>query len=83
MSKLQEEAAEAQEAQAAQVRDDDIVLSVNHVGKYFKLPTEQATGLKQAFINLTKGIKGYKIQNVLKDISFDAVSYTHLTLPTN
>ena len=39
--------------------DDDIVLSVNHVGKYFKLPTEQATGLKQAFINLTKGIKGY------------------------
>ena len=71
MSKLQEEAAEVQAAQAAEVRDDDIVLSVNHVGKYFKLPTEQATGLKQAFINLTKGIKGYKIQNVLKDISFD------------
>ncbi|RIY25294.1 sugar ABC transporter [Bifidobacteriaceae bacterium NR021] len=54
----------------SEARDDDIVLSVNHVGKYFKLPTEQATGLKQAFINLTKGIKGYKIQNVLKDISF-------------
>lgn len=51
--------------------DDDIVLSVNHVGKYFKLPTEQATGLKQAFINLTKGIKGYRMQHVLKDISFD------------
>ncbi len=76
MSKLQEEAAEVAAAATQEVaqeaeRDDDIVLSVNHVGKYFKLPTEQATGLKQAFINLTKGIKGYKIQNVLKDISFN------------
>lgn len=48
-----------------------VVLSVNHVGKYFKLPTEQATGLKQAVINWTKGIKGYKEQHVLKDISFE------------
>ena len=77
MNTLQEEAevtatreAEADVAREAEASDDDIVLSVNHVGKYFKLPTEQATGLKQAFINLTKGIKGYKIQNVLKDISF-------------
>lgn len=74
MSNLQEEE-EVREAELGDARDDardnDIVLSVNHVGKYFKLPTEQATGLKQAFINLTKGIKGYKIQNVLKDISFD------------
>ena len=70
MSNLQEEA-EVREAELGDARDDDIVLSVNHVGKYFKLPTEQATGLKQAFINLTKGIKGYKIQNVLKDISFN------------
>lgn len=48
-----------------------VVLSVNHVSKYFKLPTEQATGLKQAFINWTKGIKGYKKQQVLEDISFE------------
>ncbi|WEV58852.1 polysaccharide ABC transporter ATP-binding protein [Bifidobacterium sp. ESL0728] len=49
----------------------EVVLSVDHVGKYFKLPTEQATGLKQAFINWTKGIKGYKKQQVLNDITFD------------
>ncbi|WP_411897105.1 polysaccharide ABC transporter ATP-binding protein [Bifidobacterium tissieri] len=51
--------------------DAPVVLSVNHVGKTFKLPTEQATGLKQAFINWTKGIKGYKTQEVLKDIDFE------------
>lgn len=48
-----------------------VVLSVNHVSKDFKLPTEQATGLKQAFINWTKGIKGYRKLEVLKDIDFD------------
>ncbi len=47
-----------------------VVLSVDHVGKYFKLPTEQASGLKQAFINWTRGIKGYKEQHVLRDINF-------------
>jgi ABC-2 type transport system ATP-binding protein len=47
-----------------------VVLSVDHVGKYFRLPTEQASGLKQAFINWTKGIKGYKEQHVLRDINF-------------
>lgn len=35
------------------------------------MPTEQATGLKQAFINWARGIKGYKKQEVLKDISFE------------
>ncbi len=48
-----------------------VVLSAEHVSKAFKLPTEQATGLKQAFINWTKGIKGYRMQQVLKDISFE------------
>lgn len=48
-----------------------VVLSVNHVGKYFKLPTEQATGLKQLVINWAKGIKGYKEQHVLRDINFE------------
>lgn len=57
----------------AQGRDDpdETVLKVDHVSKYFKLPTEQATGLKQAFINWTKGIKGYRKQQVLDDISFE------------
>ena len=48
-----------------------VVLSAEHVSKSFKLPTEQATGLKQAVINWTRGIKGYKMQQVLKDISFE------------
>lgn len=51
--------------------ESEVALSVEHVSKSFRLPTEQATGLKQAFINWTKGIKGYKEQKVLKDISFE------------
>lgn len=45
-------------------------LEMKHVSKSFRLPTEQANGIKQAFVNWTKGIKGYKEQHVLKDISF-------------
>ena len=48
-----------------------VVLSADHVSKSFNLPTEQATGLKQAVINWTKGVKGYKEQTVLKDVSFE------------
>ena len=48
-----------------------VVLSVNHVAKVFRLPTEQASGLKMAFLNWTKGIKGYTEQHVLRDITFD------------
>ena len=50
---------------------NDVVLKVDHVSKSFKLPTEQSSGIKQAFINWTKGIKGYKMQHVLRDISFE------------
>jgi ABC-2 type transport system ATP-binding protein len=53
------------------VRQMPIVLSVDHVSKSFRLPTEQATGLKQAVINWTKGIKGFRKLDVLKDISFE------------
>lgn len=59
------------DAAVSSKQNNDVVLSVKHVGKYFRLPTEQATGLKQAFINWTKGIKGYKEQHVLHDINFD------------
>ncbi|WP_055427532.1 ABC transporter ATP-binding protein [Bifidobacterium aesculapii] len=51
--------------------DRPVVLKVDHVAKYFRLPTEQATGLKMAFLNWTKGIKGYTEQRVLRDISFE------------
>ena len=51
--------------------NDNIALSVKNVSKSFKLPTEQASGIKQAFINWVKGTKGYKRQHVLNNISFD------------
>ncbi len=53
------------------VDERPIVLKVDHVAKMFRLPTEQANGLKMAFLNWTKGIKGYTEQQVLKDISFE------------
>ncbi|MFT8704630.1 ABC transporter ATP-binding protein [Bifidobacterium aquikefiricola] len=56
---------------AASHDDAPVVLTVSHVGKVFKLPTEQATGLKQVVINWTRGIKGFTEQRVLKDISFE------------
>ena len=37
---------------------NDTVLKVQNVSKSFRLPTEQANGVKQAFINWTKGVKG-------------------------
>ena len=48
-----------------------IVVKVDHVSKYFKLPTEATSSLRTALVNRFKGIKGYKEQHVLKDISFD------------
>lgn len=50
---------------------EDVVLKVDHVAKSFHLPTEQASGIKQAIINWTKGIKGYREHQVLRDISFE------------
>lgn len=50
--------------------DRGIALKISNVSKKFKLPIEQAGNIKQAFINWTKGIKGYKEQQVLSDISF-------------
>lgn len=51
--------------------DQPVVLKVDHVAKSFCLPTEQASGLKMAFLNWTKGIKGYTEQKVLRDITFE------------
>jgi len=45
-------------------------LIIENVSKSFHLPTEQSNGIKQAVVNWTKGIKGYKKQVVLEDISF-------------
>ena len=51
--------------------NNDIAISVKHLHKSFKLPTERAWGLKQAIFNRLKGVKGYKEQKVLNGISFD------------
>ena len=51
--------------------DAEVVLKVDRVSKSFKLPTEHSSEIKQVFINWTKGIKGYKVQHVLRDISFE------------
>ncbi len=39
--------------------------------KSFKLPHEQHSGLKQMLVNRLKGKKGYEVQHVLKDVSFE------------
>ena len=49
----------------------DIAISVKNLHKSFNLPTEHAGGLKQAFFNYLKGIKGYREQKVLRGIDFD------------
>ena len=51
--------------------DKQIAVKVDHVSKYFKLPTEATHSLRTALVNRFKGIKGYKEQHVLKDISFE------------
>lgn len=51
--------------------DKQIAVKVDHVSKYFKLPTEATHSLRTAMVNRFKGIKGYKEQHVLKDISFE------------
>ena len=48
-----------------------IAVKVDHVRKFFKLPTEASQSLRTTMVNRFKGIKGYKEQHVLKDISFE------------
>ena len=51
--------------------DSEFAVEVKNLSKSFILPTERAWGLKQAIFNRLRGIKGYKEQKVLRDISFD------------
>ncbi|CYX66633.1 ABC transporter ATP-binding protein [Streptococcus suis] len=48
-----------------------LAVKVEHVSKFFKLPTESTQSLRTALVNRFKGIKGYKEQYVLKDINFE------------
>lgn len=49
----------------------NIAVKVDHVSKYFKLPTEATQSLRTTLVNRFKGIKGYKKQQVLRDIDFE------------
>lgn len=50
---------------------NNIAVKVDHVSKYFKLPTEASQSLRTTLVNRFRGIKGYKEQHVLEDISFE------------
>lgn len=54
-----------------QYTDGDVAIKVSNLSKSFRLPTERAWGLKQAIFNRLRGIKGFKDQKVLSDISFE------------
>ncbi len=51
--------------------DEDVAIRVSDLHKSFRLPTEKAFGLKQAFFNRLRGIKGYTEQKVLRGLSFE------------
>lgn len=47
------------------------IIVVKDLDKTFKLPHEQHNGIKQKIVNIFNSEKGYEVQKVLKDISFD------------
>lgn len=52
-------------------KERQIAVSVSGLHKSFKLPYEQQSGIKQLVINKFNRNKGYKTQNVLKEINFE------------
>ena len=52
------------------VLDNGIAIEVKNLSKSFRLPTERSWGLKQAIFNRLRGVKGYKDQKVLRNLSF-------------
>lgn len=51
--------------------DHENAVVVKDLYKSFKLPHEQNNGIKQLLLSATKHKKGYEIQHVLNDISFE------------
>lgn len=49
----------------------EVAVKIKNVSKSFRLPTENTNSLKRTVVNFFKGIKGYREQEVLRDISFD------------
>jgi ABC-2 type transport system ATP-binding protein len=52
-------------------KDEMPVVVVKNLFKTFKLPHEQASGVKQIIVNFASRKKGYEKQKVLKDVSFE------------
>lgn len=52
-------------------QNSDVAISVRGLSKSFRLPTERSWGLKQAFFNRLRGIKGYRDQQVLDSIDLE------------
>lgn len=50
---------------------DQVAIRVVDLHKSFNLPTEKASGLKQAIFNRLKGVKGFKEQKVLNGLNFE------------
>lgn len=66
------QSAKVSPAPAKQPAKDHLTrIKVTNVHKQFRLPTERASGLKQAILNWFKGIKGYTEHEVLKGVSFE------------
>ncbi len=53
------------------IEEKEVAVSIKNVSKSFRLPTESSNSLRTTLVNRMKGIKGYKEQEVLKNISFD------------
>lgn len=51
--------------------EQNIAVKIDSVAKSFQLPVESTNSLKRAVVNYFKGIKGYRTQEVLRNISFE------------
>ncbi|MGT2716316.1 ABC transporter ATP-binding protein [Streptococcus respiraculi] len=51
--------------------EKQIALKVEQVSKSFRLPTESTQSLRTSLVNYFRGVKGYKEQHVLEDVSFE------------
>ena len=51
--------------------NDETVIKVENLSKSFKLPVDRSNSLKSSIFNKIRGIKGYKKQQVLKNINFE------------
>ena len=70
MSKTQKSIQKSTEKAAKKTQERKVAITVSHLSKTFKLPTERSFGLKQVIFNRLRGIKGYTEQQVLNDVSF-------------